>query len=166
MHERDVPRLTKKCLVQNEFVIAVAVKAFHLGAIAANSEHARRRVGRKDQPLRFQRMKLRMDYGPLKGDYPPVAAVAPSGHQAVLAAVFDRGGDPFSLPAQRALAELRPLKCCDQLLFEAPGIDAPDRSSPHEDDAFPRRMYSGRERMDRIAIGHLADRAFGKRDLE
>src|SRR5262249_22847515 len=75
------------------------------------------------------------------------------------------GGEP-AVGAERALAELGGGIVDDRLLFEGGAIEGPDAAGTHEEDGRAVGGNQRRKRMDRRAVGQLADRAFGVESFE
>ena len=105
--EDQIAGAAEESLVHDELVVAVLVEALEAGAVAAHAMHARSGIAGELDPLRLERMKLRMDDGARKRNQRPEPAVDAAGDQAALRALLDRGGEPFAIGGKRTLAELR-----------------------------------------------------------
>ena len=62
--------------MHDKLVVPVMMQALHSDPVAAHAKHARRRITCKDQPIRFQRMELRMNHSSRERNQSPFAAVA------------------------------------------------------------------------------------------
>ena len=78
------PRGSQERFVHQKLVVAVLVQALHAGAVAADAMHARRRVARELDPLRLERVKLRMDHGSRKRNLAPARTIEAAGHEPAL----------------------------------------------------------------------------------
>ncbi len=86
--------------MDHEFVVAVVVEAFEAGAVAADAVHARGGVAGELDPLRVERMELRMDHGARKGDDMPSGSIDPACGDAGPAIELDCGSQPVATGTQ------------------------------------------------------------------
>ena len=61
--------------MHDELVVAVLIQTFHAAPVPPDAKHARRRIARKDQPFRFERMKLRVDNGAVERNQVPFRSI-------------------------------------------------------------------------------------------
>ena len=94
--------------MHDELLVVVLVQALEPGAVAADPEHARRRIAGELDPVCVGRVELRMDHraGELQGD--PSAGSRRGGDQEPVAAVALHGRDhPPAVRGDAAFGELR-----------------------------------------------------------
>src|SRR5262245_7531050 len=164
--EHQVTRGPQKGLVHDELVVSMFVETLEPGAVAPHAVHARRRIAGEFDPLRIERMKLRMNHRARERNQAPTTAITTADDNAAAVPLFHRGGQPLPSRALGALDELRAGKLDNHPLREALAIYLPNAPTAHEEDAVAVRMNRRRVRMDGRAIAELADFAIGKRRLE
>src|SRR5262249_33237434 len=128
--------------------------------------HARRRVAGKLDPLRIERMKLRMDHRSGKGNQAPSATVRTPDDNAAGFALLDRRRHPLPSRAERALSQLGAVELHNRALRQGRAIDFPSAAAGYEEDALAARVDGGREWVNRRTVGKLADFAVRERRFE
>src|SRR3954447_24992612 len=61
--EHQVARASEECFVYEELIVPVLVQALESATVAPDPVHPRSRIARKLDPLRLERMELRMNHG-------------------------------------------------------------------------------------------------------
>jgi hypothetical protein len=102
--ENDIAGTAEKCLVNDELIIAVLMQALHPRPIPPDAEHAGRRIACEQNPIRIDRVKLRMDHRAREGNHVPAGPIRAPGRNAVAAALLDGRRQPLPVRAQRAFA--------------------------------------------------------------
>src|SRR6185312_7388438 len=146
----DIARRAQKCLMDDEFIVTVLVQALKPRAVTPYTMHTRRGVPRELDPLRLQRMKLRMNDSTRKRDRAPSGPVVPPNRQAGFRAAFVRGSQPFAVRTDGTFTQL----CIRE--FENPPVASPQSPASRHDQRFAIRMQRRTERMQRRAIRQLS----------
>src|ERR1700736_4428183 len=133
------------------------VQAFETRAVAANSIHAWGGVAGEDEPFGIERVELRVYDRATKRDHVPTASVRAADRDSIPAILLDGGSEPFAVHAGRAFTKLGAGGIDDAPFRESVPVKRPHGTGPDEENGFSRRMNGRRERVNRRAIGKLAD---------
>src|SRR5690242_13102099 len=128
--------------------------------------HAWRRVSRKFDPLRLERMKLRVNDGAWKRNSMPLCSFDTARDQPPFVVDPVRCREPLSVLAEARLSELRSFHCDYFRFFQGGPAQPVKRAAASKHKGVSRGMEHGRERVNRGPVCQLDNIAVGKRRKE
>lgn len=130
--EHQVTGFTQEGLVNDELLIGVLVQALDARAVPANAMHTRRGIGCEFDPLRFERVELRVDHGSREGNDVPLRAVEPAHDDSIPAFLANGCGDPLAVWRKRTFSELRVLEGINTALGQRETFHGPNRAASNK----------------------------------
>jgi hypothetical protein len=156
--------------VHDEFVVAVLVEALQGGAVAAHAMHARSGVTGKFDPLRLERVELRVDDGAGERDDGGCGSVKAGDDEAAggggATSACKGSGEPAAIGTNGRLTELGAGQREDAARRESGARDGPQFPAPRDHKGCAIGVQRGGIRMDGSVEGELARFTGGERDLE
>src|SRR5262249_33254169 len=132
--EHQVSSRAQEGFMDQKLLVAVLVEAFDPFSVAPHAVHPWRRIARKLDPLRIERMKLRMNHCSRERDHAPLGSIGPPDHNTEGGAVLDCRCQPFAPAAKRAFSKLRAAELRYTSLLQCAPVDLPHSATAHEED--------------------------------